>query len=368
MRHLGRTHRVSVDWLHEQFMSDNIVLLYEKTDRQAGDIFTKGFTNPDKWRHAAELVNILPPDLLKAISRDGAQPGISFQVPPQVAVSGDVPEQSGDRVSLVAPRPAGGVSVPSGTVPVGRASCMADLVGCTSRTADRGPSPASSLTASADFALHGLAPNDRRLVEICCSNNSVLGQDGPNTHGCERIRVTKEQDILTQSGCKFTLDACAYPNVMIWASLECKGASPMNHFNWVIGTANTRNKIGYHISKFATMFAVVRAAAKVARRFKGTIAFELPSTSLYWKTPLLLEFIRDHNLCLVDFHGCCFNLRVAHGPNAGMLALKPWRVATKHSRNRRKLVGGGLSMMNVSLLVVPCLKKLTKHPPLGPPL
>ena len=108
MRHLGRTHRVSVDWLHEQFSSDNIVLLYENTDRQAGDIFTKGFTNPDKWRHAALLVNILPPDLLKSIGRGDAQPGTSFMVPPQVAVPGDVPEQSGGCVSYAAPRPAGG--------------------------------------------------------------------------------------------------------------------------------------------------------------------------------------------------------------------------------------------------------------------
>jgi hypothetical protein len=102
----------------------------------------------------------------------------------------------------------------------------------------------------------------------------------------------------------------------------------MNHFNWVIGTADTRDKIKYHLNKFARMFAVVRAAAQLARRFKGTIAFELLSTSLYWKTPLLREFIHDNNLRIVDFHGCCFNLRVVHGPNAGMLALKPWRVAT----------------------------------------
>ena len=112
MRHLGRTHRVSVDWLHEQFAADQVTLLYEKTDRQAGDIFTKGFTNPDKWRHAAELINVLSPNLLLAVGQGSVVPGTSFQVPPQVAVPREVPEQSGGCVSYTAARSPGGYSLP----------------------------------------------------------------------------------------------------------------------------------------------------------------------------------------------------------------------------------------------------------------
>ena len=194
MRHLGRTHRVSVDWLHEQFSSDQISLLYEKTDRQAGDIFTKGFTNPDKWRHAAELINILSPDLLKAIGRGSAKPSSSFEVPPQVAVPQDAPEQSNSCVSYAAACLAEDAPASSGTVPVDRASCTIDRVGCTSRTADRGH---PSYTAGTHPAKDGLCPIEedecptftRRFVEVCCSTNSVLGQDGPHTNGCERIRI-----------------------------------------------------------------------------------------------------------------------------------------------------------------------------------
>jgi hypothetical protein len=44
------------------------------------------------------------------------------------------------------------------------------------------------------------------------------------------------------------------------------------------------------------MFAVVRAAARIVRCCKGTIALELPATSYYWKTALLEEFI--HEKCI----------------------------------------------------------------------
>jgi hypothetical protein len=115
---------------------------------------------------------------------------------------------------------------------------------------------------------------------------------------------------------------------MLWASLECKGASPMNQLNWVINGPKTREKIKHHLSKFVRMFAVVRAAARIVRRFKGTIAFELLSTIFYWKTALLKECIHENALEVVNFHGCSFTLRVTHGPNPGMLAPKPWRVAT----------------------------------------
>ena len=47
MRHLHRTHRVSIDWLHEVCQRDDVVLLYEVSDRQCADIFTKAFANPE---------------------------------------------------------------------------------------------------------------------------------------------------------------------------------------------------------------------------------------------------------------------------------------------------------------------------------
>ena len=100
MCHLGLTHRVSVDSLHERCASDDIVLLYEKTEHQAGDIFTRGFVNTDKWKHAAKLINVLALPLLmamfgqgKATSPEGSATP-TFSVPPQVAIPQDVCESS----------------------------------------------------------------------------------------------------------------------------------------------------------------------------------------------------------------------------------------------------------------------------------
>jgi hypothetical protein len=87
MRHLLRTHRVSVNALHEMIARDDVVLLYEESNRQAADIYTKAFTNPDKWRYACELISVFTPEVQASIA--GESQSISsvppLLVPPQVA-------------------------------------------------------------------------------------------------------------------------------------------------------------------------------------------------------------------------------------------------------------------------------------------
>ena len=46
MRHLERTHGISITSLHEHFSKGHFVLTYEITAKMAADIHTKGFTNP----------------------------------------------------------------------------------------------------------------------------------------------------------------------------------------------------------------------------------------------------------------------------------------------------------------------------------
>jgi hypothetical protein len=58
VRYLGRTHRVSVAWLCEIFKQPLMFLDYTETQHIAADIFTKGFADPDKWRHVCHLINI----------------------------------------------------------------------------------------------------------------------------------------------------------------------------------------------------------------------------------------------------------------------------------------------------------------------
>jgi hypothetical protein len=63
-RHLGPTFRVTVAWLCEAFKQDLKFSDYTETQHMAADIFTKGFTDPGKWRHACHLINVGVPEAL----------------------------------------------------------------------------------------------------------------------------------------------------------------------------------------------------------------------------------------------------------------------------------------------------------------
>ena len=47
MKHMGRTHNVSLAWLHERFVDEASLykLHYERSERMRADVFTKGFVN-----------------------------------------------------------------------------------------------------------------------------------------------------------------------------------------------------------------------------------------------------------------------------------------------------------------------------------
>ena len=59
MRHLERTHGISIASMHEHFKKSNYVLMYEVTSKMAADIHTKGFKNPLAWKRACMLINLL---------------------------------------------------------------------------------------------------------------------------------------------------------------------------------------------------------------------------------------------------------------------------------------------------------------------
>ena len=58
MRYIGRTHGVSVAWLHERFKGEDINLAYEVSSRMCADIYTKAFTGKGKWTLARWLISI----------------------------------------------------------------------------------------------------------------------------------------------------------------------------------------------------------------------------------------------------------------------------------------------------------------------
>eukprot|EP00439_Symbiodinium_sp_Y106_P047311 s7424_g6.t1 len=61
MRHLERTHGISIGWMHSIFQEGYVSLAYEVTAKMAADIHTKSFKDSVSWTHACQLINIFPP-------------------------------------------------------------------------------------------------------------------------------------------------------------------------------------------------------------------------------------------------------------------------------------------------------------------
>ena len=49
MRHLTRVHGVCIGFMHEQYVDTNIAMSYIPTSQMAADIYTKEFTDSEKW-------------------------------------------------------------------------------------------------------------------------------------------------------------------------------------------------------------------------------------------------------------------------------------------------------------------------------
>ena len=62
MRHLERSHGISIVWMHEMFLLTYIILIYEITSKMAADIHTKAFRDPMAWKRACLLINVLEDD------------------------------------------------------------------------------------------------------------------------------------------------------------------------------------------------------------------------------------------------------------------------------------------------------------------
>ena len=59
MRHVSRTHRVTLDWLFDRINLDpKMQIRYIHTKHQLADILTKGNFTRDEWHHLLHLFNI----------------------------------------------------------------------------------------------------------------------------------------------------------------------------------------------------------------------------------------------------------------------------------------------------------------------
>ena len=59
MRHLSRTHRGSIAWLHDQYHRNRFDFRYVRSEEMAADIFTNSMPAPHRWKQARRLINVI---------------------------------------------------------------------------------------------------------------------------------------------------------------------------------------------------------------------------------------------------------------------------------------------------------------------
>ena len=65
MRHLGRVHGVDVEYLHRQYLTHAVAMSYIPTSQMAADIYTKEFTDGDKWMKLCRQIGLYTHDMIK---------------------------------------------------------------------------------------------------------------------------------------------------------------------------------------------------------------------------------------------------------------------------------------------------------------
>ena len=195
LRHLNRTHRVSLDWLHERFQDPAYNLLWEHSNKHAADICAKAFPDMPKWRSACALINHLLP---------GEFPEI-----PEFPLAAKIP---------VTPH----VAVPGGVAPLPRND---DEAGANLELHKQ-----NKTHPDADLPF----PNgsNRRLIELCCGESSLLGQKCTScSKGCGCIRLTQKIDMTSDAGLAFALCQITHAQTLLWCSIPCTGGCPWNRIN-----------------------------------------------------------------------------------------------------------------------------------------
>ena len=169
----------------------------------------------------------------------------------------------------------------------------------------------------------------RLLVEVCCSEESKLGQTRKASEGCARLRVTESHDLRSES----TINEVeaevmrfrkAHPKAatLIFASLPCTGGSPWGHVNKSL--RNGEVNIKKHQKLFLELLESFVKLVERLRDERTFIAFELSSKCSYWKWKKVMEVEAWYSLHRLRFHGCQFGL-VNH---EGSPMLKSWTIST----------------------------------------
>ena len=145
----------------------------------------------------------------------------------------------------------------------------------------------------------------RRIVELCTSEDSAIGIKAPA--GCEVVRITKADDLLSKTGMAKACKAAAYDGVLVVIALDCIGGCGWQHVNK--NKEGGPERIAAHRAEFFKMLKAAKCVAAIAQNYDGSIWFELGNSNAYWQEPLVHQFCDRFNVERVRIDGCRFGLR-----------------------------------------------------------
>ena len=123
-------------------------------------------------------------------------------------------------------------------------------------------------------------------------------------------------------------DILAHPGTSIHGSLQCKPWSTWQYINEHKHGPSFKKRLAKARRDSISMLESFLATAALALECGGDVSFEWPHSCLGWKIPILLDFIKRHNLYTATADGCSLGMT----NNKGEPILKRWRFVTSNRR------------------------------------
>ena len=170
---------------------------------------------------------------------------------------------------------------------------------------------------------------DTCVYEICCSPNSMLGKVSTE-YNIPHIRFHKgEFDILNRQDVEDLKEQVAgVKRPITFISLPCTDWTQWQQVNCHQYGPEFRKALARRRIKSKRMLKNALEVGDQSLEQGGEFVFEWPRNASGWKLDILLEFIKKHNLFIVDFEGCAVGLT---DPD-GVPHLKRWRFITNNIR------------------------------------
>ncbi len=175
----------------------------------------------------------------------------------------------------------------------------------------------------------------RALVELCCASASTLSAEA-DARGLETLRITEQDRFDLPRGLNQARSFIrARRDVDAWASLPCTAWCTWQHVNEAkLGPAYSA-RLAWRRRQSLRMVRHAHLCLRDAIMSGGGGHFEWPRRARGWQRRPVQRMIADLKLLGADFEGCAFGVLAS----PGVLARKPWKVATSRASLASALAG-----------------------------